>query len=134
MSTIIIDSRRRNSGNSLTHFTIQLTPSIENVTQCKLVWADLPIPTGASESYYVVTSPQLGAPVRGANSLLSGTFVIPITSAGGYRTYWGENSAYHQIAGGNGVSLSNLDVHLSWGAAGGTASIGGDWTLIIQLA
>ena len=134
MSTIIIDSRRRNSGNSLTHFTIQLTPSIENVTQCKLVWADLPIPTGASESYYVVTIPQLGAPVRGANSLLSGTFVIPITSAGGYRTYWGENSAYHQIAGGNGVSLSNLDVHLSWGAAGGTASIGGDWTLIIQLA
>ena len=134
MSTIIVDSRRRNSGNSLTHFTIQLTPSIENVTQCKLVWADLPIPTGASESYYVVTIPQLGAPVRGANSLLSGTFVIPITSAGGYRTYWGENSAYHQIAGGNGVSLSNLDVHLSWGAAGGTASIGGDWTLIIQLA
>ena len=134
MSTIIIDSRRRNSGNSLTHFTIQLTPSIENVTQCKLVWADLPIPTGASESYYVVTIPQLGAPVRGANSLLSGTFVIPITSAGGYRTYWGENSAYHQIAGGNGVSLSNLDVHLSWGAAGGTASICGDWTLIIQLA
>ena len=134
MSTIIIDSRKRNSGNSLTHFTIQLTPSIENVTQCKLVWADLPIPTGASESYYVVTIPQLGAPVRGANSLLSGTFVIPITSAGGYRTYWGENSAYHQIAGGNGVSLSNLDVHLSWGAAGGTASIGGDWTLIIQLA
>ena len=134
MSTKIVDSRRRNSGNSLTHFTIQLTPSIENVTQCKLVWADLPIPTGASESYYVVTIPQLGAPVRGANSLLSGTFVIPITSAGGYRTYWGENSAYHQIAGGNGVSLSNLDVHLSWGAAGGTASIGGDWTLIIQLA
>ena len=133
MSTIIVDSRRRNSGNSLTHFTIQLTPSIENVTQCKLVWADLPIPTGASESYYVVTIPQLGAPVRGANSLSSGTFVIPITSAGGYRTYWGENSAYHQIAGGNGVSLSNLDVHLSWGAAGGTASIGGDFTLIIQL-
>jgi len=117
MSTIIVDSRRRNSGNSLTHFTIQLTPSIENVTQCKLVWADLPIPTGASESYYVVTIPQLGAPVRGANSLLSGTFVIPITSAGGYRTYWGENSAYHQIAGGNGVSLSNLDVHLSWGGS-----------------
>ena len=84
MSTIIVDSRKRNSGNSLTHFTIQLTPSIENVTQCKLVWADLPIPTGASESYYVVTIPQLGAPVRGANSLLSGTFVIPITSAGGY--------------------------------------------------
>ena len=134
MTTIIVDSKRRNSGNSLTHFTIQLTPSIENVTQCKLVWADLPIPTGASESYYVVTIPQLGAPVRGANSLLSGTFVIPITSAGGYRTYWGENSAYHQIAGGNGVSLSNLDVHLSWGASGAPASIGGDWTLIIQLA
>ena len=134
MTTIIVDSKRRNSGNSLTHFTIQLTPSIENVTQCKLVWADLPIPTGASESYYVVTIPQLGAPVRGANSLLSGTFVIPITSAGGYRTYWGENSAYHQIAGGNGVSLSNLDVHLSWGAGGAPASIGGDWTLIIQLA
>ena len=134
MSTIIIDSRRRNSGNSLTHFTIQLTPSIENVTQCKLVWADLPIPTGASESYYVVTIPQLGAPVRGANSLLSGTFVIPITSAGGYRTYWGENSAYHQIAGGNGVSLSNLDVHLSWGSNGAPALIGGDFTLIIQLA
>ena len=134
MSTLIIDSRRRNSGNSLTHFTIQLTPSIENVTQCKLVWADLPIPTGASESYYVVTIPQLGAPVRGANSLSSGTFVIPITSAGGYRTYFGENSAYHQIAGGNGVSLSNLDVHLSWGSNGAPALIGGDFTLIIQLA
>ena len=134
MSTIIIDSRRRNSGNSLTHFTIQLTPSIENVSKCRLVWADIPIPTGAAESFYVITIPQLGAPVRGANSLLAGTFVIPITSAGGYRTYWGENSAYHQIAGGNGVSLSNLDVHLSWGAGGGTASIGGDWTLIIQLA
>ena len=134
MTTIIVDSKRRNPGNSLTHFTIQLTPSIENVSQCKLVWADLPIPSGASESYYVVTIPQLGAPVRGANSLLSGTFVIPITSAGGYRTYWGENSAYHQIAGGNGVSLSNLDVHLSWGAGGAPASIGGDWTLIIQLA
>ena len=133
MSTIIIDSRRRNSGNSLTHFTIQLTPSIENVSKCRLVWADIPIPTGAAESFYVITIPQLGAPVRGANSLLSGTFVIPITSAGGYRTYFGENSAYHQIAGGNGVSLSNLDVHLSWGSAGGTALIGGDFTLIIQL-
>jgi hypothetical protein len=86
------------------------------------------------ESFYVITIPQLGAPVRGANSLLAGTFVIPITSAGGYRTYFGENSAYHQIAGGNGVSLSNLDVHITWGSAGGTASIGGDFTLIIQLA
>jgi hypothetical protein len=134
MSTIIIDSKKRNSGNSLTHFTLQLTPSIENVSKCRLVWADIPIPTGASESYYVITIPQLGAPVRGANSLLSGTFVIPITSAGGYRTYFGENSAYHQIAGGNGVSLSNLDVHLSWGSNGAPALIGGDFTLIIQLA
>ena len=134
MSTIIIDSKKRNSGNSLTHFTLQLSPSIENVSKCRLVWADIPIPTGASESYYVVTIPQLGAPVRGANSLLSGTFVIPITSAGGYRTYFGENSAYHQIAGGNGVSLSNLDVHLSWGSNGAPALIGGDFTLIIQLA
>ena len=134
MSTIIIDSRRRNSGNSLTHFTIQLTPSIENVSKCRVVWADIPIPTGAAESFYVITIPQLGAPVRGANSLLAGTFVIPITSAGGYRTYFGENSAYHQIAGGNGVSLSNLDIHITWGSAGGTASIGGDFTLIIQLA
>ena len=134
MSTIIIDSRRRNSGNSLTHFTIQLTPSIENVSKCRLVWADIPIPTGAAESFYVITIPQLGAPVRGANSLLAGTFVIPITSAGGYRTYFGENSAYHQIAGGNGVSLSNLDIHTTWGSAGGTALIGGDFTLIIQLA
>jgi hypothetical protein len=133
MSTIIIDSKKRNSGNSLTHFTLQLTPSIENVSKCRLVWADIPIPTGASESYYVITIPQLGAPVRGANSLLSGTFVIPITSAGGYRTYFGENSAYHQIAGGNGVSLSNLDVHLSWGSNGAPALIGGDFTLIIQL-
>ena len=134
MSTIIIDSKKRNSGNSLTHFTLQLTPSIENVSKCRLVWADIPIPTGASESYYVITIPQLGAPVRGANSLLSGTFVVPITSAGGYRTYFGENSAYHQIAGGNGVSLSNLDVHLSWGSNGAPALIGGDFTLIIQLA
>jgi len=134
MSTIIIDSKKRNSGNSLTHFTLQLTPSIENVSKCRLVWADIPIPTGASESYYVITIPQLGAPVRGANSLLSGTFVIPITSAGGYRTYFGENSAYHQIAGGNGVSLSNLDVHLSWGSNGAPALIGGDFTLIIQVA
>ena len=134
MSTIIIDSKKRNSGNSLTHFTLQLTPSIENVSKCRLVWADIPIPTGASESYYVITIPQLGAPVRGAHSLLSGTFVIPITSAGGYRTYFGENSAYHQIAGGNGVSLSNLDVHLSWGSNGAPALIGGDFTLIIQLA
>ena len=133
MSTIIIDSRRSNSGNSLTHFTIQLTPSIENVSKCRLVWADIPIPTGAAESFYVITIPQLGAPVRGANSLLAGTFVIPITSAGGYRTYFGENSAYHQIAGGNGVSLSNLDIHITWGSAGGTALIGGDFTLIIQL-
>ena len=134
MSTIIIDSKKRNSGNSLTHFTLQLNPSIENVSKCRLVWADIPIPTGASESYYVITIPQLGAPVRGANSLLSGTFVIPITSAGGYRTYFGENSAYHQIAGGNGVSLSNLDAHLSWGSNGAPALIGGDFTLIIQLA
>ena len=134
MSTIIIDSKKRNSGNSLTHFTLQLTPSIENVSKCRLVWADIPIPTGAAESFYVITIPQLGAPVRGANSLLAGTFVIPITSAGGYRTYWGENSAYHQIAGGNGVSLSNLDIHITWGSAGGTASIGGDFTLIIQLS
>ena len=133
MSTIIIDSKKRNSGNSLTHFTLQLSTSIENVSKCRLVWADIPIPTGASESYYVITIPQLGAPVRGANSLLSGTFVIPITSAGGYRTYFGENSAYHQIAGGNGVSLSNLDVHLSWGSNGAPALIGGDFTLIIQL-
>ena len=133
MSTIIIDSKKRNSGNSLTHFTLQLTPSIENVSKCRLVWADIPIPNGAAESFYVITIPQLGAPVRGANSLLSGTFVIPITSAGGYRTYSGENSAYHQIAGGNGVSLSNLDVHLSWGSNGAPALIGGDFTLIIQL-
>ncbi len=73
-----------------------MTPSIENVTKCRLVWADIPIP---SESYYVITIPKLRAPVRGANSLLAGTFVIPITSAGGYKTYFGENSAYHQIAG-----------------------------------
>ena len=58
MSTIIIDSKKRNSGNSLTHFTLQLSPSIENVSKCRLVWADIPIPTGASESYYVITIPQ----------------------------------------------------------------------------
>jgi hypothetical protein len=64
MSTIIIDSKKRNSGNSFTHFTLQLTPSIENVSKCRLVWADIPIPNGAAESFYVITIPQLGAPVR----------------------------------------------------------------------
>ena len=135
MSTLVIDSRRRNATGvgTLTQFSLQLTPALENVSRCRLVWADLPIPSGATESFYIITIPQLGCPVRGANSMLSGTFCIPVSSAGGYRSYWAENNSWHQIANGNHTSVTQLDVYVNWGNDNAPALLAGDWTIIIQL-
>ena len=130
--TLIIDSRDKSlQYTSNSSFRLTLNPAIENVHSMRLLFADIPAPD-VPESYFLITVQEFGIHCRSSDiNRPQSTFVVPLLSAGGSRSLFAEGSTYRQIAGGAGVSLSNLNITLS--NRDGIAPDVGDWTIVVEL-
>ena len=131
--TLIIDSRDKSlQYMSNSSFRLTLNPAIENVHSCRLKFADMPA-DALPEPYWIVLISEFGIHVRSADiNRPQGTFCIPLLSSAGSRTLMTENSVFHQIAQGAGISLSTLNIQLL--NRNGISPDCGDWTIIVELA
>ena len=130
--TLIIDSRDKpSSATTNSSFRLTLNPAIEDVKSCRLKFVDLPAST-TPDSYWFLLIQEFGVHCRSADiNRPRGTFAIPLLSPGGSRTLFSENSAFIQLAQGQGVSLSTLNVQLL--TRSGLAPDVGDWSCIVEL-
>ena len=60
--------------------------------------------------------PELGSTVRSSNGIGNGTFFIPTLAPSGNHSYILQNSAFTQVANGNGVTISQLSLRMTWGS------------------
>ncbi len=129
---LIIDSRDKPvSSPSNNSFRLTLNPAIENVKSARLKFINIPADS-APESYWLLLIQEFGIHVRSADiNRTQGTFVVPLLAPGGSRTLFAENSSFTQIAGGQGVSLSTLNIQLL--TRNGQAADVGDWSAVIEL-
>jgi hypothetical protein len=133
-TTLVLDSRDDTSKPSLDSFTIRLEPALVGVRRVRLLYANIANPEDDDgELYWYIRIPQLGLGVRGGPGTSGGTFVVPVSSAQGYRTVHRAESEFDSIllqepAG----QLDRLDVSLALhnGAAPGLTH---DWHLVLGL-
>jgi hypothetical protein len=129
---VILDSRDRLPGGSVSDFFLDLRPGLQGVTSARLLYADLPSPEGDTEPYYLIST-SLGAHVRGATQGDSATFVIPRSAAAGFRTFHAEGSTFPAVVMENpGRSLSNLAVSVRV-RGGGSAGLTEDWFCVVEV-
>jgi hypothetical protein len=131
MTTLIIDSRDKASGTD-SNFKLNLTPAIHNAKKIKLLFANVPTSLDNEEPFYLITIPQFSTTVSNHNgSNVEGTFIVPITSAGGFRSIHQTGSDFPLIATNEGV-ISMLDVRIT-NRFGVLIEPAGDMLLVIQL-
>ena len=97
-SLLIVDSRARLPGGSLDSFQIRITPAIEGVRGVSLLYASLANPEdNEAELYWLARIREFGLPVRSAANADSATFVIPVSSAQGFRSLHAAESAFNRL-------------------------------------
>ena len=132
VSSLIIDSRNRQNGQLMSNFTVNITPALQNVRQVRLAYSDISLPN-SPESYMYLMIPELGSTIRSSNGIGNGTFFLPTMAPGGNHSYLLQNNAFTQIADGNGVTLSQLSVRLSWGSREQTPPLlPNDFVILLQ--
>ena len=133
-TTLVLDSRDDTSKPSLDAFTIRLEPALVGVRRVRLLYANIANPEDDDgELYWYVRIPQLGLGVRGGPGTSGGTFVVPVSSAQGYRTVHRAESEFDSLALQEPAGqLDRLDVSLALhnGAAPGLTH---DWHLVLGL-
>ena len=132
--TFIIDSRNRVNGVPTNHFTLNLSPVLSDVRGVKLAYASIPVIEGSDQLYWCISIPELGLHARGSNGDSSKcTFSIPITSGGGYRSFFNSMSSYEPIAHGNGGTLTQINVRLHYPDGSLVSTNGEEILIILQL-
>lgn len=132
--SLIIDSRQRGSG-TIEAFRLQLNPAIAAAAKVCLLFASVPNPPTGVEPYYIVRIPELGNHVRSADETSAGCWVIPVTSAQGFRTFHRaegdfDERALQQPSG----TISQLSVSIHNGD-GSLADLGGfEWHLVLGIS
>ena len=133
-SLLIVDSRARLPGGSLDAFTIRITPAIENVRGVSLLYASLAHPDDSEpEMYWLARIREFGLPVRSASNSDSSTFVIPVSSAQGFRSLRASESAFNRIeiqSPAQPIYSLNVDIGLP---GGGRPNMTDEFVLIIGL-
>ena len=128
---LIIDSRDR-VGGDVDNFFVNFRPGLQGVHSVKLLWADIPSPEGDTAPYYLIAT-SLGAHVRAAVQGDSGTFLVPRTSAAGYRSFHSEASTFSAVVFLNpGTNLSDLAVSVRV-RGGGSAALTEDWFMVLEV-
>ena len=95
---LIVDSRARLPGGSIDQFQVHITPAIENVRGVSLLYASLANPDDTeAELYWLARIREFGLGVRSAANSDSCSFVIPVSSAQGFRSLHAAESAFNRI-------------------------------------
>lgn len=132
--TFIIDSRNRVDGEPTNRFTLNLSPVLHDVQGVKLAYASIPVVEGADQLYWCISIPELGLHTRGSNGDASKcTFSIPVTSGGGYRSFFNSMSSYEPIAHGNNETLTQMHVRLHYPDGSLVSTNNEDILIILQL-
>ena len=132
--TLIIDSRNRVNGEAPNNFILNMNPPLYNVRSVKLAYASIPVVDGADQLYWCVSIPELGLHTRGSNGDASKcTFSIPVTSGGGYRSFFNSMSSYEPIANGNGDTLTRMHIRLHYPDGSPVLTNDEDILIILQL-
>jgi hypothetical protein len=129
---LVLDSRDR-TGGSVDDFFINLRPMLQNVRGVRLLYADIPSPEGNVEPYWLLTISPFGTYVRGATAGAHSTFIVPVTSAAGLRSYHESGSSFNEETFENpGRSCTQLAVSVRVGG-GGFANLTGDWYAVLEV-
>ena len=131
-SMLVVESRAREPGGSLDSFQIRIQPAIENVRGVSLLYASLANPDdNEAELYWLARIREFGLGVRSAVNIDSSTFVIPVSSAQGFRSLHAAESAF------NGIEIQtpaapiyNVEIGLP---GGGRPNMQDEFVLIIGL-
>ena len=128
--SIIVDSRDKVSGTN-TNFTIQFQTALHNVHKATLLFGNLGTSESNTESYFLIQIPELGVSCRNANDT-AGTFILPISSASGYRSIHQISSDFATSSNSSGISIDSLNVRII-NRDGQIAPDTGDILLIIEI-
>ncbi len=88
-SILVIDSRDAAAQGLVTFdsFTVVIKQAICGLVSVRLLYANIPNPDDANiDLYWLLRIAEFGTPCRTANNQDGASFVIPVSSAQGYRT------------------------------------------------
>ena len=132
---LVVDSRARAPGGSLDSFQIRIAPAIEGVCGVSLLYASLANPDdNEAELYWLIRVREFGLPVRSASGADSGSFVVPVNSAQGFRTLHRSESDFNHIEvqqPANPIYSLTVEVSLP---GGGRPNMTDDWFIVIGLS
>jgi len=130
--TLIIDSSVQSDGSN-SKFRLPCTPAINNVSRIKLVFASIPTLSNSTVPYFIIRIDEFSQRVQGtAHTQTKGTFVVPITSAAGYRNTHQSGDDFASVSAGDGSSINELNVTVLT-PDGSVADDAGSVLLILQL-
>jgi hypothetical protein len=128
---LIVNNSKRYEG-SPTHFTVNLNPPI-TFSKITLLYATISNPANNTQPYYMISIADVTPNVRAINQQdITGTFIIPVISAGGTRNMFAERGLFSQTATCNNLTLSQLNIRIHH-PDGSVATTDENIILILQL-
>jgi len=104
---LIINNSTRAEG-SATNFTVNLSPPI-TFNKITLLYATISNPVNNQQPYYMISIGDVTPNVRAINQQdNTGTFIMPVISAGGTRNMYAERGLFSQSVNCNNLTLSQL--------------------------
>ena len=130
--TLVIDSSIQ-IGGSNSQFRLPCSPSINNVNRIKLVFASIPTLSNSTVPYFIIRINEFSQRVQGTHyAQTKGTFIIPMTSASGYRNIHQSEDDFASVSAGDGSSINELNVTILT-PNGTVADDAGSILLLLQL-
>ena len=132
--TFIIDSRNRESDAPTNDFVLNLNPPLEDIGAVKLLYCSIPVVEGADQLYWCVSIRELGLNARGSNRDTSKcTFVIPVMSGGGYRSFFNSGSSFVPKSNGADRDISQMHIALHYPDGSPVSTNDEDFIIVLEL-
>jgi hypothetical protein len=112
---LIVNSSKRSEGTP-TNFTVNLSPPI-TFHIITLLYATISNPINNTQPYFMISISDVTPNVRAIPQLLpqsdiTGTFIMPVISAGGTRNMYAERGLFTQTVNCNNLTLSQLKIRI----------------------
>jgi hypothetical protein len=130
--TLVIDSSIQVGGTN-SQFRLPCTPAINNVNRIKLVFASIPTLSNSTVPYFIIRIGEFSQRVQGTDyTQTKGSFIVPITSAAGFRNIHQSGDDFASVSAGSGSSINELNVTILT-PDGVVADDAGSVLLLLQL-
>ena len=128
---LIVNNSKRYDGTA-TNFTVNLNPPI-TFNKITLLYATISNPVNNQQPYYMISIGDVTPNVRAINQQdITGTFIMPVISAGGTRNMYAERGLFSQSVNCNNLTLSQLKIRIHH-PDGSVATSDENIILILQL-